>query len=151
MIKRFSRALKDAFAGLFKINDSPQRVALGAGLGVFLGIIPGTGPIAALFLALFLPVNRAAILLGVLLTNTWVSVVTFFLSIKIGSAIMNLNWQEVSRNWVTFLSGFRITDLFRVSILEIAFPVFLGFFLVSFSLGLLTYVLILVILKARRR
>jgi uncharacterized protein (DUF2062 family) len=91
-ISHFFRLL---YIKLFKINDSPQRIALGLGLGVFLGIIPGTGPLAALFLALLFRVNRASALLGSLLTNTWLSIVTFLLAIKVGSFIMRLNWQSV--------------------------------------------------------
>jgi len=55
---------------LIKINDTPQKIAFGFGLGVFSGIFPGTGPLAALFLALILRANRASALLGSLLTNT---------------------------------------------------------------------------------
>jgi uncharacterized protein (DUF2062 family) len=116
---------------LFKINDSPQRIALGFGLGVFLGIIPGTGPLAALFLALLFRVNRASALLGSLLTNTWLSIVTFLLAIKVGSAIMHLDWQVVRQGWMLL-------------------PVILGYFIVSFSLGILVYLVTLIILKICR-
>ncbi len=116
---------------LFKINDSPQRIALGLGLGVFAGIIPGTGPVAALFLAFIFRVNRASALLGSLLTNTWLSFVTFILAIKVGSAIMHLDWQVVRQGWILF-------------------PVILGYFIVSFSLGILVYLVTLIILKICR-
>ena len=36
---------------LLGINDSPHRIALGIGLGLFLGVLPGTGVIAALAVA----------------------------------------------------------------------------------------------------
>jgi uncharacterized protein (DUF2062 family) len=116
---------------LFKINDSPQRIALGLGLGVFAGIIPGTGPVAALFLAFIFRVNPASALLGSLLTNTWLSFVTFILAIKVGSAIMHLDWQVVRQGWILL-------------------PVILGYFIVSFSLGILVYLVTLIILKICR-
>lgn len=122
------RFLKLIYVKLFRINDTPQRIALGLGLGVFLGILPGSGPLAALFLAFLLRVNRAAALLGSLLTNTWLSIATFLLSVKLGSAIMNLRWQEVYQK-------------------KIILPVIVGYFLVAFGLGLAVYLITLIILK----
>jgi len=135
---------------LFNINDTPQRIALGAGLGVFTGIIPGTGPIAALFLAMFFHVNRAAALLGSLLTNTWLSLVTFFLSIKIGSAIFGMNWRDVYNNWVLFFKDFHWVRLLELSIFQIILPVILGYSIVAFCLGLLVYLITLIALKKVR-
>ena len=132
---------------LFRINDTPQRIALGLGLGVFSGILPGTGPIAALFLAFLLRVNRASALLGSLATNTWLSVVTFLLSVKLGSVIMKLDWQEAYQNWLLFLKEFHWSTLLRLSILKVILPVIVGYFVVAFCSGLVVYVTTLIILK----
>jgi len=132
---------------LFHINDTPLRIALGAGLGVFAGIIPGTGPIAALFLAMLFRVNRAAALLGSLLTNTWLSLVTFFLSIEVGSAILRINWQDAYNNWILFFKDFRWMKLFKLSIFKLILPVMLGYFIVAFFLGFLVYLTTLIVLK----
>ena len=132
---------------LFNINDTPKRIALGAGLGVFTGILPGTGPIAALFLAMFFRVNRAAALLGSLLTNTWLSLVTFFLSIEIGSAIFRMKWRDVYNNWILFFKDFRWMRLFELSIFKIILPVIIGYFIVAFCLGFLVYLATLIVLK----
>lgn len=140
------RFLKLIYIKLFRIHDTPQRIALGVGIGVFLGIIPGTGPIAAVFMALVLRVNRAAALLGSLLTNTWLSILTFFLSIKIGSRIMRVDWQDVHRNWVQFLKDFKIITLFKVATLKIILPVILGYAVVGFCLGLIAYLVTLIII-----
>lgn len=136
---------------LFKINDTPLRIALGFGIGVFTGIIPGIGPIAALFLALVFRVNRVGALLGSLATNTWLSVVTFLLSIKIGSAIMQLSWQDIQRDWMLFLKNFHWLNLLKLSVLRIIFPVIVGYFVVAFCLGLLFYLITLVILSKIKR
>ena len=77
MINKIREYLRLILAKLFNINDTPHKIALGLGLGVFAGILPGTGPIAAIFLALAFRANRASALLGSLLTNTWLSLVTF--------------------------------------------------------------------------
>jgi len=143
---RISRFFKFLYLKLFRIHDTPQRIALGLGLGVFLGILPGTGPIAAIFLALLLRVNRIASLLGSLLTNTWLSLVTFLLSIQIGSSIMGIDWQDTRRNWIHFIKGFRLADLKQLSTLRIICPVIIGYFIVAFVLGLLVYLISLTII-----
>jgi hypothetical protein len=120
---------------LFRINDSPERVALGLGVGVAVGLFPGTGPLAALFLAFVFRLNRAAALLGSLASNTWLSIVAFLLSIKVGALIMGLNWQEVRQQ----------------PILKVILPVLLGYFVVAFCLGLVVYLITLAILKLKPR
>ncbi len=147
ILNSINNFFKSVYTQLFKINDTPQRIALGFGLGVFLGIFPGTGVIAAIFCAVFLRVNRASTLLGCLLTNTWISVVTFLLSIKVGSSIMQVSWQDVRRDWTAFLQDFRWADLFKLSVLKISLPVIVGYIAVGLGLGLLAYLITLAILK----
>jgi uncharacterized protein (DUF2062 family) len=144
------KKIKEIFFKLFQINDTPQKIACGLGVGVFSGIIPGTGPIAALFLATFLRVNRAAALLGSLATNTWLSIVTFFLSIKVGARIMRLDWQLVYQDWLEFLKDFRWLNLFKLSILKIILPVILGYVLVALSLGFVVYLITFLLIKRIR-
>lgn len=137
---------------LFKINDTPQKIALGFGLGVFSGILPGTGPVAALFLAFILRVNRASALIGCLLTNTWLSFVTFLLAIKTGSAILGVSWQQVRQDWNSLFRQFSWPNLFKISVLKIIFPVILGYLIIGICLGVLTYLITLVIIiKAKQR
>ncbi len=143
--------LKTVYQKLFKINDTPQKIAAGFGVGIFTGILPGTGPIAALFLALLFRVNRASALLGSLLTNTWLSLVTFILSVKVGSVIMNVDWRATRCQWRALLSNFHWKYLFTQSALKIALPVAIGYFLISLTLGLLAYAVALVLLYANRR
>ena len=142
--------IKNLYIKIFKINDTPQRIALGLGVGVCLGIIPGTGPIVALFVAWALGLNRASALLGSLLTNTWLSIVTFLLSIKVGAAIMKLNWQEVKEAWLVFIKNFHGLDLLRLPILKIILPVILGYFVVALGLGLVIYLITLIVLTQIR-
>lgn len=112
-------------------------------MGVFTGILPGAGPLAALFLAFILRVNRAAALLGSLLTNTWLSIATFLLSIKAGSSIMRLDWQDVWRDWELLLRNFRWLDLFKLTILKLILPVMVGYLVVAFCVGLIVYLIAL--------
>lgn len=143
---KLSEFLNLLFIKLFKINDSPQKIALGLGVGVFSGILPGTGPVAALFLALLLRVNRASALLGSLLTNTWLSFLTFIFAIKLGSAILGIEWQKAHWELTCFLKTFNWSGLFRLSILKVIFPAILGYSVIAFSLGFLAYLITLIII-----
>ncbi|MDD5669514.1 MAG: DUF2062 domain-containing protein, partial [Candidatus Omnitrophica bacterium] len=68
---KLARFFKFIYLKIFRINDTPRKIAFGFGLGVFLGILPGTGPVASVIVAAFLHANKAAALLGSLITNTW--------------------------------------------------------------------------------
>ena len=136
---------------LFKINDTPRKIALGLGLGVCAGILPGTGPIASLFLALVFRANRASALLGSLLTNTWLSFLTFLLAIKAGSAIMHLHWQEVQDSWLLFLKDFHWLNLVKLSALRIILPILVGYFIIAIGLGFAVYLITLIILIKKKR
>lgn len=149
-IERFFGFFKTIYVKLFKINDTPQRIAWGFSIGVFSGMIPGTGPIAALFLALVFRVNRAAALLGCLLTNTWLSVVTFLLSIKIGSMVLGLEWQQVRADYLQLLKNFHWADLVRLSMLKMLLPVFIGYCIVALFCALIVYCSVIIILTCFR-
>ena len=139
------------YVKLVKINDTPQRVAIGFGIGVFFGIIPGLGPLASLFTASLLKVNRASALLGSLLTNTWISFVTFIASIKIGAVLMGIDWQVAKNEWYTVFKNFHFADLFKVSLLKTILPTIIGYVVVAAFLGFLSYLLILLFLNLRKR
>ena len=128
---------------LFLINDTPQKIALGVGLGIFSGILPGTGPLAALFLAFILRANRAAALLGSALTNTWLSFVTFILALKTGSILLKVNWTDIRADWNLFVTNFSWKALFKLSALKLVFPVLLGYFIIALACGLTAYLITL--------
>lgn len=141
------RLLRFVFIKLFRVNDTPQKVALGLGLGVFSGIMPGTGPLAALFLASLLKVNKSSALLGGLLTNTWSIIPVLGLAVKAGALVTGLRWQDVQQSWKIFLAHFHLADLFKLSILKVIMPVILGYFLIAAISGILAYAIMLPILK----
>ncbi|MFH0855200.1 MAG: DUF2062 domain-containing protein [Candidatus Omnitrophota bacterium] len=135
---------------LFNINDTEQKVALGFGIGVFTGILPGAGPLAALFLAVLFKVNRASALIGSILTNTWLSLVTFLLAIKIGSVIFRVSWQGLRSEWAFIAKNPAGKDLFTMPVLKVALPVITGYFVISLCLGGISYLIALIALKNRR-
>ena len=118
--------LRTLYRKLFLLNDSPQRIAIGFGLGVFLGMLPGTGPIASLVMATVLRVNKAAALAGSLLTNTWLSLVCLSLAIQIG-------------DWLIGSQG-RLQQILSIVA---------GYLVISLFLGLSAFALTLIFLKGR--
>ncbi len=147
---KVTNILRVLYLKLFRINDTAQRIALGFGVGVFLGLLPLTGPLAALFLASLLRINRAAALLGSLLTNTWLSIVTFFLSIKIGSSIMKVDYKQVYREWDIYKTQGNWLDLVKLSSFKLLLPVILGYIVVGLVLGFVAYILSLLAIKILR-
>ncbi|MBU2102595.1 MAG: DUF2062 domain-containing protein [Candidatus Omnitrophota bacterium] len=138
--------IRTFFKKLFKVNDTPQRVAAGFGIGVFSGILPGTGPLAALFLATLFRVNRASALLGGLLTNTWLSLVIFAFSVTVGARITGFDYETVRINWVVFFRDFHFVKLFSLAALKIIFPVIVGYCVVAACCGIVSYILVLMVL-----
>ena len=143
--------MKPILSSILKINDSKQRIALGFGLGVLSGIFPGTGPLVAVFLSFILRANYVSALLGSLLTNTWLSIVTFLLAIKVGAVIMGVNWQDVQREWGLFLTHFQWIDIVKISVLKLVLPVFLGYLVIACIAGVLSYLIVLIILNLKRK
>jgi len=139
---------KTIYFKLFRINDNPQKIAMGVGLGVFLGIMPGTGPIAALFLAILLRINKASALLGSVITNIWLSIPLFLLSVKAGSLVTGLKYSDIHTAWNNFLKDFHWMELLHTSVYKVIFPILTGYAIVSLCAGMLAYLFTLIILKS---
>ena len=146
-VRTFFRSL---YEKLTKIDDSPQKIALGFGLGVFMGIMPGVGPVAALLTAILLRVNRAAALIGGLVTNTWLSLITFVFAVKIGSKVFGLAWEDLSNEFRDMIKNFHWDSLFHSSILKIIVPLLVGYAIVSLTAGIISYFVILSILLQKK-
>lgn len=129
--------LNNLYQKLFKINDTPNKIALGLGLGVASGMFPGTGPLAALFLAVLFKVNRASALLGSLITNTWLSFVTFLLALRLGSAIFGVDWEALKNQS-------------KASFFNILMPLLVGYILIALLLGLFVYLVSLILIRKIR-
>lgn len=151
---RISRFFKWAYLKLFRINDTPQRIALGLSLGVFTGVLPGTGPVAALALALILRVNRASALLGSIITNTWLSIPVFILSLRAGASLTGVSYQDLNRDWQIFIKEFHWDIFLNIGLYKILIPVLAGYALISLAIGAITYAVAIIIVgyaRSKRR
>lgn len=136
------RFFKLIYIKLFRINDSPSKVAAGFALGVSLGILPATGPIASIVLALFFRINRAAALLGSLLTNTWLSFVTFIFAVKIGAWMYGLNWLILKVQLYDIPETLNLGNVLSFSMLKIMLPLMSGYFVVALACGVISYLIL---------
>lgn len=137
---KIARFFKFLYLKLFRINDTPQRIAIGLGLGVFSGVLPGTGPVAALGLAFIFKVNRASALLGSIITNTWLSIPAFLLSLKMGAVLTGLNYRIIQAHWELFLKDFHWGQLLGVSAYKLIWPILVGYFASAACIGFACYV-----------
>jgi len=137
--ERVSRFLRAIYLKLFRINDTPQKIAMGLGLGVFLGVLPGAGPIAAFTLSLIFRVNRASALLGSILTNTWLSIPVFLVSLRAGAAVMGLDYGDLRSEWTELLKDFHWKNALDAGIYTVVIPILAGYALVALSVGLAVY------------
>lgn len=153
-MKKIRRAVS-YFSGLLKklfvIDDTPRKIALGLGIGVFLGIMPGTGPIAALVVAAFLRANKASALIGALLTNTWFSLVVLVFSAKIGARILAIDWQTIYADWQRAFQPFAWKNLFQPAFLKIFLAISLGYLVLSLCLAVIVYIAAFFAFKAYQR
>lgn len=145
--EKIARFFKAVYLKLFRINDTPQRIALGLGLGVFCGVLPGSGPIAALTLAFLLRVNRASALLGSVLTNTWISIPVFLLSLRAGAAITGVHYQDLHRDWALLIKDFRWAVLLNAGVYKILLPMVIGYAIISLAIGIIAYIATLIIVE----
>lgn len=149
--KSLHRIIRFLYIKLLRINDSPQKIALGFALGVFLGIIPGTGVLASFFLAYLCRVNRASAVLGSLLTNTWLSFLTFIIAIKLGSSLLRIEWEAVYKGWLVFFKHWNWAQAAKGPFFNILFPIILGYAIIGVIAGVAGYICVLAAVRLRKR
>ncbi len=140
--------IKNLFLKFFFIDDTPQKVAGGAALGIFLGIIPGEGITASIILSSVFRLNRLAAIGGVLATNMWT---TFFIlpsATFVGAFLFNKNSQELIQDFDQNydLIGYKFL-LSKAVFFDLALPLMVGFLLTAGTIALLAYCILLYLLK----
>lgn len=136
---------------LFAIDDSPQKIALGVGLGVFVGVLPAMGPLIAGFFAVLFRVNRAAALIGGFLSNIWLGVPVFLAAVAIGSAITGISYDMIAAAWKALAKNFSWSAFSDFSLKDILIPVITGYLLISLILAVFSYIVTLLIIYRTKR
>jgi uncharacterized protein (DUF2062 family) len=144
------RRLRQFFRHFFLINDTPQKVAGGAALGIFLGIFPGEGLFSTLLLSSLFKFNRLSATAAVLAVNMWSTVVCLPLAAGVGSFLFAKNYDDLVNmfNGVSHLDTFKEVFFFGLDIFSFsALPLLTGFVIVSVAISLGLYFLLLYLLK----
>ena len=87
--------------------------------------------------------------MGSLLTNTWFSIVTFALAVKVGSAMTGTDWRMMSEKGKLLLKNFHWKNFGDVAFLEILKPIGLGYLVVSFVTAFIVYCVAIYFLKGK--
>ena len=122
-------------------------------LGVIFSFMLG---IAFLFIGLMPGTKSAALdlLWGSILTNTWLSVPVFMLSLWTGASVTGANYQDLNRDWLLFIKDFRWNALLDLGLYKVIIPILTGYALISLAIGAIAYVLALIIVgyvKSKKR
>lgn len=146
------KKIKQFIKRFFLIDDTPQKVAGGAALGIFLGIFPGEGVLSALFFAAIFKLNKLAATAGVLATNMWMTVAVLPLAAGIGSFIFRENYSNLTEQFQTYRQFDTLKEalLFSISVLyDFALPLLVGFFIVAAAIAIGFYFLLYFFLKRK--
>ncbi len=111
---------RDKLRSIFKVKDSPHRIALAFAFGVFMGISPllGFHYAGGIFLAWLFRLNRLVAIIGISVNNPWTIVPLSSLAVWVGAKIMGIkqvlpevDWKNMGllsmikklANWENFL------------------------------------------------
>jgi uncharacterized protein (DUF2062 family) len=136
----------------FLIDDSPQKVAGGAALGIFLGIFPGEGVLATLFFATIFRLNKLSATAGVLATNMWATVILLPPSVAVGSFLFRKNYAELMNQFNQIHQANTIKETFFLSLSIFsasAFPILVGYLITAGAVSIGFYFLLFFVLKRK--
>ncbi len=96
--RRALRWVRYHYLRLVRLNDSPEKVALGFAIGVTIGIFPtfGLGIFIVIFLSWLIKINKASAIIGTLVMNPWTSPFFWALSFFTGSLMLGNNLNETA-------------------------------------------------------
>ena len=124
-------ALRDKIRQVVGVKDSPRKIAISFGLGIFIGISPilGLHTVLGILVAWICRLNKFVTLVGVYVTNPWTIVPIYTFATWLGGRILGMEHILPEIDW----HNAGILDLIRE--LE---PILLPFIVGSVSLGFVT-------------
>ena len=139
MLDRLKKYLQDLYLETVQSKDSPQRIALSFGIGVFLGILPFTGVLAAIAVAWYFKLNKAGAIIGSVITNTWLGFVVLGASIHLSCLFLGVNANDIQQKFHYIIKNLHWESLKDAFILKILLAVTIGYVLLSIFLSLIAY------------
>jgi uncharacterized protein (DUF2062 family) len=129
---------KDKFRTIFKVKDTPHRIALAFAIGVFLGISPflGLHYIGGFAIAWLVGLNKLVTLVGVSVNNPWtiVPISSFCVWILIGikQILPEVEWESITL--MNILGKFSDFHNF-IEMVKQLWPLIASFFVGSLLIG----------------
>jgi uncharacterized protein (DUF2062 family) len=141
------RRLADA---LLRLEDTPHRVALAFGIGLFIAFSPFLGfqTVIALAVGFLTRLSRAALLIGAYFTNPWTLAPLYGAGLVLGCWLMGIPVEGATSTWTAFTEGAR-AELWRTLGVYVR-PFLLGNLLLGSVSALIGYVTLRGALERRR-
>jgi uncharacterized protein (DUF2062 family) len=136
---------------LLQVEDTPHRIALAFGIGVWLAFFPilGIHTGLALLIAWLFRLNRAAMLVGVYVSNPWTLAPLYMAGTVLGCEIFGVSSEGLDAiDW--HLHGRAFYRALLESLRPYVWPFVVGNTLLGVAGGLLGYVVLREILERRR-
>jgi hypothetical protein len=149
------RQLLARLRALLHLNDPPQRIALALAIGVFISCTPlfGLQTILAIVVATVFRLNRAAIVTGVWINLPWFTPVVYGAALTVGGLILP-DPGGTRDAWVAYFMsrpfGLGWQDLMSL-LEEVSTALLVGSTVVGLAAAMVTYVVALSFISARRR
>ncbi len=129
---------RDKFRTIFKVKDTPHRIALAFAIGVFMGISPllGLHYIGGIFIAWLLRLNRLVAIVGVSVNNPWTIVPISSFSVWVGAKLIGIEQVLPEVDWkniglVNIIKKLADRDNFLYAVKQLM-PLIKSFFVGSF-------------------
>lgn len=136
---------------LVNTNDTPQHIAWGFAVGFLLGLLPFTGPVAAVGVAWYFRLNKAAAILGSLISNAWLTLVVAGISFHVVAWYLRLSIADLQTRFQAIFKDFHWGHLSDPFLLKITGAVIATFILVSLLLSFCAYLACLAFVLFKRR
>ncbi len=131
--------LREKLTVILSIKDSPMKISLSFGIGIFIGMSPllGFHTILGIAIAWLFNLNKLVTIVGVYITNPWTIVPIYTFSTWVGTKMTGLDMAFSNMNWnhVTILSVFKFMG-------SLLWPFILGTLLVGTLSGIVGFFLI---------
>jgi uncharacterized protein (DUF2062 family) len=142
--------LRRAFLVLFHVEDSPHRIALSFGLGVFIAFSPllGLHTLMALGIAVAFRLSKAAIIVGIYANNPWTIAPMYMAGTVLGSFLLGVSTDDLvnlrfdEHGWAFYRS-------MAAQLRPYLWPFVLGNTLLGMLFGLLAYLALRRVLERR--
>ena len=143
--------LRRTVGQLLQLDDTPHRIALAFGIGVWLAFFPilGIHTVLGLLIAFLFRLNRAAMLAGVYVSNPWTLAPLYMAGTVVGCEILGVSRAELtSIDWT--LHGRAFYRALFENLRPFVWPFVVGNTVLGIAGALVGYVVLREILERRR-